>query len=79
MRLRVLPLLLVPVVSAAMTTVAAAVPPAPPDPAVTSVTTEVVQGSGSTIGPDGALYVTEGPTGRVLRVDRGLGTGVDVR
>ena len=73
MRLRVLPLLLVPVVSAAMTTVAAAVPPAPPDPVVTSVNTEVVQGSGSTIGPDGALYVTEGPTGRVLRVDRGSG------
>jgi sugar lactone lactonase YvrE len=70
---RVLPLLLVPVVSAAMTTVAAAAPPAPEDPEVTSVTTEVVQGSGSAIGPDGALYVTEGPTGRVLRVDRGSG------
>jgi hypothetical protein len=26
-------------------------------------------GSGSTIGPDRALYVTDGPTGRVLRVD----------
>jgi hypothetical protein len=26
-------------------------------------------GSGSTIGPDGALYVTDGQTGRVLRVD----------
>ena len=26
-------------------------------------------GSGSTIGPDGALYVTDGPGGRVLRVD----------
>jgi hypothetical protein len=26
-------------------------------------------GSGSTIGPDKALYVTDGPTGRVLRVD----------
>jgi hypothetical protein len=26
-------------------------------------------GSGSTIGPDGALYVTDGPAGRVLRVD----------
>ena len=26
-------------------------------------------GSGSTVGPDGALYVTDGPSGRVLRVD----------
>jgi hypothetical protein len=26
-------------------------------------------GSGSTIGPDKALYVTDGPGGRVLRVD----------
>ena len=26
-------------------------------------------GSGSTVGPDGALYVTDGPGGRVLRVD----------
>lgn len=30
-------------------------------------------GSGSTIGPDGALYVTDGPGGRVLRVDPGTG------
>jgi sugar lactone lactonase YvrE len=30
-------------------------------------------GSGSTIGPDRALYVTDGPTGRVLRVDRRTG------
>ena len=26
-------------------------------------------GSGSTVGPDRALYVTDGPTGRILRVD----------
>jgi sugar lactone lactonase YvrE len=30
-------------------------------------------GSGSTIGPDRALYVTDGPAGRVLRVDRRTG------
>ncbi|MET0997217.1 MAG: ScyD/ScyE family protein [Marmoricola sp.] len=30
-------------------------------------------GSGSTIGPDGALYVTDGPGGRVLRIDRQTG------
>src|SRR5215210_7854486 len=30
-------------------------------------------GSGSTIGPDGALYVTDGKGGRVLRVDPGSG------
>jgi len=72
-RTAVLPLLLVPVVSAAMTTVAVAAPPSPPDPVVTSVTTDLAQGSGSTIGPDGALYVTEGPTGKVLRVDRDSG------
>ncbi len=30
-------------------------------------------GSGSTVGPDGALYVTDGPGGRVLRVDRWSG------
>ncbi len=30
-------------------------------------------GSGSTVGPDGALYVTDGPGGRVLRIDPGTG------
>jgi hypothetical protein len=30
-------------------------------------------GSGSTVGPDGALYVTDGPGGRVLRVDPSTG------
>jgi len=32
-----------------------------------------VCGSGSTIGPDGALYVTDGVGGRVLRIDRWTG------
>lgn len=30
-------------------------------------------GSGSTIGPDGGLYVTDGPGGRLLRIDRRTG------
>ena len=30
-------------------------------------------GSGSTIGPDGAIYVTDGQLGRVMRVDRHSG------
>lgn len=30
-------------------------------------------GSGSTVGPDGALYVTDGPGGRVLRIDPSTG------
>jgi hypothetical protein len=33
------------------------------------LTSGLVNGSGSTVGPDGALYVTEGATGSVLRVD----------
>jgi hypothetical protein len=73
MRARLLPLVAATVLATGATTVAVAAPPSPPDPVVTSVTTDLVQGSGSTIGPDGALYVTEGPTGKVLRVDRDSG------
>ena len=47
---------------------------APPGPvSVTTVTTGLEGASGSTIGPDGALYVTEGAVGRVLRIDRTTG------
>jgi sugar lactone lactonase YvrE len=33
----------------------------------------LASGSGSTVGPDGALYVTEGATGRIVRVDPATG------
>lgn len=48
-------------------------------PTVTELTTFAAAGcagacgSGSTVGPDGALYVTDGPGGRVLRIDRHTG------
>jgi sugar lactone lactonase YvrE len=51
----------------------------PKDPVVEELATFAAPGctggcgSGSTIGPDRALYVTDGPTGRVLRVDRRTG------
>ena len=38
-------------------------------PVATPLVTGMASGSGSTVGPDGALYVTEGAVGRVLRVD----------
>lgn len=41
----------------------------PTGPTATVLVDSLAGGSGSTIGPGGALYVTEGSTGRVLRVD----------
>ena len=48
----------------------------PPDkePKATLLVTGLEGGSGSTIGPDGALYVTEGVAGRIARVDPQTGT-----
>ena len=49
--------------------------PKPRQPVVTELVTFAASectggcGSGSTVGPDGALYVTDGKAGRVLRVD----------
>jgi hypothetical protein len=40
-----------------------------PAPHASLLVSGLASGSGSTVGPDGALYVTEGATGRVLRVD----------
>jgi hypothetical protein len=39
------------------------------DPTAHRLVTGLQGGSGSTVGPDGALYVTEGVAGRVTRVD----------
>ena len=39
------------------------------DPTVTQLVTGLEGASGSTVGPDGALYVTEGAVGRISRVD----------
>jgi hypothetical protein len=44
-------------------------PPPAPDPQVTHLVADLQGASGSTVGPGGALYVTEGATGRILRVD----------
>lgn len=56
------------------------------EPGASQVIATGIQGaSGSTIGPDGALYVTESDTGSILRVDRHTGktsvwaTGLPIR
>ena len=62
------------VVAAGIPSTASATKP-PRDPVVTELATFAAPacasgcGSGSTVGPDKALYVTDGPGGRVLRVD----------
>jgi sugar lactone lactonase YvrE len=43
--------------------------PATAAPTPTRLVAGLASGSGSTVGPDGALYVTEGAAGRVSRVD----------
>jgi hypothetical protein len=48
--------------------VASAAPPAA-EPVVSRLVTGLQGSVGSTIGPDGALYVTEGAAGRITRVD----------
>ncbi|MBY5163472.1 ScyD/ScyE family protein [Salsipaludibacter albus] len=47
--------------------------PAERTPTVTTVVTGLQGASGSTIGPDGALYVVEGAVGAITRIDRETG------
>jgi hypothetical protein len=56
-----------------MLSVVSSVDAKPRSPLMTPLATFGTLGSGSTIGPDGALYVTDGPGGRVLRVDPDTG------
>ena len=51
------------------TTSTASTPPAFAGPTAVLLVTGLEGGSGSTIGPGGALYVTEGAAGRISRVD----------
>jgi hypothetical protein len=63
-------LLLAAALMAIITPSAASASPPCEGPTVTRLVTGLVQGAkGSTIGPDGALYVTEGAAGRISRVD----------
>jgi hypothetical protein len=63
-------LLLAAALVAIITPFAASAPPPCEGPTATRLVTGLVQGAkGSTIGPDGALYVTEGAAGRISRVD----------
>ncbi len=63
-------LLLVAVLIAMITPSAASAAPPCEEPTDTRLVTGLVEGAkGSTIGPDGAQYVTEGAAGRISRVD----------
>src|SRR6266404_5230767 len=52
---------------------ASAAPTSPPAPTATLLTTFNAIGFGSTVGPDGMLYVTDPTHGQVLRVDPATG------
>ena len=68
---RILPLLVVAAVGMMTPTLASANPS--PAPATTQLVTGLEGGSGSTVGPGGALYVTESAVGRISRVDPSTG------
>jgi hypothetical protein len=56
-----------------LTPAATAAAPASAEPTAARLLTGLQGGSGSTVGPDGALYVTEGAAGRISRVDPSTG------
>jgi hypothetical protein len=62
-------LLLAAALIAIITPSAVSAPPPCEEPTATLLVTGLQGASGSTIGPDGALYVTEGAVGRISRVD----------
>src|SRR5215510_6401945 len=66
-------LLLVAVLIAMITPPAASASPPSGGPTATLLVTGLEGAVGSTIGPDGALYVTEGIPGRISRVDPNTG------
>ena len=53
---------------------ASAAPTSPPAPTATLLTTFNAIGFGSTVGPDGMLYVTDPTHGQILRVDPSTGS-----
>jgi sugar lactone lactonase YvrE len=61
-------------VAAALLVSSAAPGAHPSSPTVSPLVTGLEGGAGSTIGPGGALYVTESAAGRISRVDPGTGT-----
>jgi hypothetical protein len=69
---KLLPLLAAALI-AMVTPLAASVAPADGAPTATQLLTGLVGATGSTIGPGGALYVTEGAAGRISRVDPNTG------
>lgn len=62
-------LLAVAVIATIVPSAASATPPAGEPQTPTQLVTGLASGSGSTVGPGGDLYVTEGAAGRISRVD----------
>lgn len=72
-RMRMLTLFGATALMASTTPLAAIGPPPVAAPTATLLVTGLASGSGSTVGPGGALFVTEGAAGRVSRVDPSTG------